>query len=147
VLVEPTSAVDAHTEARIAQSLHAVRARRTTLVFSSSPLMLDRADRVVLVRGTRVSATGTHRELLRTDALYRAIVTRETEPKPEPEPEAHDAPGGTTRSDRADRTDGAGGPDGADGRDRAGATDGVAVSHAPGEGEPQLAGAEGTEGP
>jgi ABC-type multidrug transport system fused ATPase/permease subunit len=129
VLDEPTSAVDAHTEARIAQSLRAVRAGRTTLVFSSSPLMLDRADRVVLVRGARVSATGTHRELLRTHALYRAIVTRE--PEPEPELEAQDV------------RDGAGGPDG---RDRADATDGAAAGHAPGGGEPQLAGAEGSEG-
>ncbi|MBN6546871.1 ABC transporter transmembrane domain-containing protein, partial [Actinacidiphila bryophytorum] len=45
VLDEPTSAVDAHTEARIARALGAVRAGRTTVVLTSSPLMLDRADR------------------------------------------------------------------------------------------------------
>jgi len=79
VLDEPTSAVDAHTEARIAQSLRGVRAGRTTVVFSSSPLMLDRADRVVLVQDEQVVTAGPHRELLRTHAAYRAIVTRETE--------------------------------------------------------------------
>lgn len=79
VLDEPTSAVDAHTEARIAQSLRGVRAGRTTVVFSSSPLMLDQADRVVLVQDEQVVAAGPHRELLRTHAAYRAIVTRETE--------------------------------------------------------------------
>ena len=51
VLVEPTSAVDAHTEARIAQRLKARRVGRTTVVFSTSPLVLDQADRVAYVRG------------------------------------------------------------------------------------------------
>jgi ABC-type multidrug transport system fused ATPase/permease subunit len=76
VLVEPTSAVDAHTEARIADRLRAARAGRTTVVVSSSPLVLDRADRVVLVEDGRVVAQGTHRELLRADPAYRDVVTR-----------------------------------------------------------------------
>jgi len=80
VLDEPTSAVDAHTEARVAEGLRELRAGRTTVVFSSSPLMLDRAEQVALVRGTEVTAVGPHRELLRTDADYRAVVTRETDP-------------------------------------------------------------------
>ena len=76
VLVEPTSAVDAHTEARIARRLHERRAGRTTVVVSTSPLVLDRADRVALVRGGRVVAVGTHRELLGSRADYRETVTR-----------------------------------------------------------------------
>ncbi|MCC3768019.1 ABC transporter ATP-binding protein [Streptomyces sp. UNOC14_S4] len=76
VLDEPTSAVDSHTEARIAEGLRDLRQGRTTVVFSSSPLLLDRADRVAFVQQGRVAAVGTHRELLR-DALYRAVVTRE----------------------------------------------------------------------
>ncbi len=79
VLVEPTSAVDAHTEARIAARLRAHRAGRTTVVTSTSPLMLDAVDEVALLRGGRVVATGTHGELLRERADYRAVVTRETE--------------------------------------------------------------------
>ena len=51
VLVEPTSAVDAHTEARIADRLRDARAGRTTVVVTTSPLVLDRADRVVFVAG------------------------------------------------------------------------------------------------
>ena len=50
VLVEPTSAVDAHTEARIAGRLTAARAGRTTVVMSASPLLLDQADHVVFLR-------------------------------------------------------------------------------------------------
>jgi len=76
VLVEPTSAVDAHTEARIARRLRDARAGRTTVVVTSSPLVLDRADRVVLLADGRVVADGLHRELLRTDASYRDTVTR-----------------------------------------------------------------------
>jgi len=79
ILVEPTSAVDAHTEARIAARLRRHRAGRTTLVTSTSPLMLDAVDEVVLLRDGRVVATGTHGELLRERADYRAVVTRETE--------------------------------------------------------------------
>lgn len=82
VLVEPTSAVDAHTEARIAARLREHRAGRTTVVTTSSPLMLDAVDEVALLRGGRIVATGTHGELLRDRADYRAVVTRETELEP-----------------------------------------------------------------
>jgi ABC-type multidrug transport system fused ATPase/permease subunit len=79
VLDEPTSAVDSHTEARIAAGVRELREGRTTVVFTSSPLLLDRADRVVLVRDGEVAAVGVHRDLVRTEPRYRAVVTRETE--------------------------------------------------------------------
>ena len=76
VLVEPTSAVDAHTEARIANRLGGARTGKTTVVVTTSPLMLDRADRVAYVRGGRVLAVGSHRDLLRESGEYRETVTR-----------------------------------------------------------------------
>ncbi|MFD5930050.1 MULTISPECIES: ABC transporter ATP-binding protein [unclassified Streptomyces] len=79
VLDEPTSAVDSHTEARIADGIAALRAGRTTVVLASSPLLLDRADRVVLVHEGTALPAGTHRELLHGEPRYRAVVTRETE--------------------------------------------------------------------
>ncbi|MSZ75701.1 MAG: ATP-binding cassette domain-containing protein [Actinobacteria bacterium] len=79
VLVEPTSAVDAHTEARIAARLRTHRAGRTTLVTTSSPLVLDVADEVVLLSNGVVVATGTHSQLLADDADYRRVVARESE--------------------------------------------------------------------
>jgi ABC-type multidrug transport system fused ATPase/permease subunit len=82
VLDEPTSAVDSHTEARIARGLRELRTDRTTVVFTSSPLMLDLADRVVFVSDGSVTAVGTHHDLLRTDVGYRAVVARETEAEP-----------------------------------------------------------------
>jgi len=79
VLDEPTSAVDSHTEARVAAGVKALRTHRTTVAFSSSPLLLDLADRVALVDGGTVVAVGTHRELLRSEERYRAVVARDTD--------------------------------------------------------------------
>ena len=76
VLVEPTSAVDAHTEARIAQRLGAHRAGRTTVVVTASPLLLDTADIVLLVQDGVVTSIGRHHDLLRTDPAYRDVVLR-----------------------------------------------------------------------
>jgi ABC-type multidrug transport system fused ATPase/permease subunit len=76
LLVEPTSAVDAHTEARIAARLGPHRKGRTTLIASTSPLMLDRADHVLYVEDGKVVAEGTHRSLLLDEPRYRATVTR-----------------------------------------------------------------------
>ncbi|MFF3917324.1 ABC transporter transmembrane domain-containing protein [Streptomyces sp. NPDC001852] len=76
ILVEPTSALDAHTEGRVASRLAAHRAGRTTVVFTTSPLVLDHTDHVVYVENGRAAAEGSHRSLLR-DARYRAVVTRE----------------------------------------------------------------------
>ncbi|CAL9603720.1 ABC transporter ATP-binding protein [Streptomyces sp. enrichment culture] len=93
VLDEPTSAVDSHTEARVARGVQRLRAGRTTVVFTSSPLLLDRADRVVFLPEGSVVASGRHRELLGTEPRYRAVVTRETERETEEEP-ATAAPAG-----------------------------------------------------
>ncbi|MET8565076.1 ABC transporter ATP-binding protein [Streptomyces flaveolus] len=82
VLDEPTSAVDSHTEARIADGLRRLRSGRTTVVFTSSPLLLDRADRVALVYEGAVVAVGEHRELIDGEPRYRAVVTRETDVEP-----------------------------------------------------------------
>ncbi|MFI1735828.1 ABC transporter ATP-binding protein [Streptomyces acidicola] len=74
--VEPTSAVDAHTEAAIADRLRAARAGRTTVVTTSSPLLLDRADTVHFLVDGRVAATGSHHELLAEQSGYRQLVSR-----------------------------------------------------------------------
>ena len=85
VLVEPTSAVDAHTESRIAGALAERRAGRTTVVVTSSPLMLEHADSVAFLDAGRVTAAAPHAELARraregdpVARRYRAVVTRTT---------------------------------------------------------------------
>ncbi|MHA6624998.1 ABC transporter transmembrane domain-containing protein [Pseudonocardia sichuanensis] len=74
--VEPTSALDAHTEAALVQRLRTARAGRTTVVTTTSPLVLGHADTVCFLVGGRLSATGTHHHLLATDPRYRAVVAR-----------------------------------------------------------------------
>lgn len=78
VLVEPTSAVDAHTEQRIAARLAGVRARDglTTVIVTASPLMLRTMDRVVFLEEGRVSAQGSHRDLMADSSAYRDVVIR-----------------------------------------------------------------------
>ena len=83
VLVDPTSAVDAHTEARIAERLRDMRAGRTTVVTTTSPLMLDRVDLVCFVLDGRLVAEGSHEDLLVESAAYRAVVTREVDAESE----------------------------------------------------------------
>jgi ABC-type multidrug transport system fused ATPase/permease subunit len=79
LMVEPTSAVDAHTEARIASRLRAARAGRTTVVTTSSPLMLDRVDQVCFVLDGTLVAQGDHHDLLDSTPRYRAVVTRDVD--------------------------------------------------------------------
>lgn len=84
VLIEPTSALDSHTESRVAHRLAQARSGRTTVVVSASPLVLEACDEVVLLDddgGERVRST--HRALVeaartgRPEAVvYRAIVAR-----------------------------------------------------------------------
>ena len=76
VLVEPTSAVDAHTEEAIAGRLAEHRRGRTTVVMTASPLLVHSADRVAFLANGRQVATGSHRQLLADRADYRAVINR-----------------------------------------------------------------------
>ncbi len=77
ILVEPTSAVDTHTEGRIATRLRDVRGTHTTLVATTSPLMLEKMDLIYVVVNGRAVEQGTHEELVATSSTYRQIVLRE----------------------------------------------------------------------
>lgn len=79
VLADPTSAVDAMTEQRIADGIRSLRhtgdADLTTVVITSSPAILASADRVLLIRRGRLVAAGTHLDLAQRDD-YRTSVLR-----------------------------------------------------------------------
>ncbi|WP_245233778.1 ABC transporter ATP-binding protein [Micromonospora parva] len=79
ILIDPTSAVDAHTEARIAERLRTARAGRTTVLIATSPLLLGRADLVAHVSAGRVTGTGSHTDLFDSDPAYRHLVARGSE--------------------------------------------------------------------
>lgn len=78
VLVEPTSAVDAHTEQRIAARLPGARRHPnlTTVIVTASPLLLRAVDRVLFLEDGRVTARGSHRDLMATSPAYRQVVIR-----------------------------------------------------------------------
>jgi ABC-type multidrug transport system fused ATPase/permease subunit len=76
ILDEPTSAVDAHTEARIGVGIREARSGHTTIVFTTSPLLLEHADSVAFLSRGKVIATGRHRDLLQGPTSYRQTVMR-----------------------------------------------------------------------
>ena len=85
VAVEPTSAVDSHTEERISRAIREEREGRTTVVVTASPLWLEKCDEVIVLDedGTE-QARGTHQDLkARAESgepgalAYAAIVDRE----------------------------------------------------------------------
>jgi ABC-type multidrug transport system fused ATPase/permease subunit len=76
VLEDPTNAVDAYTESVVVERLSQLRAGRTTVVLTTSPVMMERAD-LVLVLDRKVVAAGTHQQLLAREPHYRALLERE----------------------------------------------------------------------
>jgi ABC-type multidrug transport system fused ATPase/permease subunit len=76
ILIEPTSAVDTHTEGRIASRLGSARRGRTTMVATTSPLMLERMDVIFVLQDSTVIAEGDHASLLRDSPTYRRVVLR-----------------------------------------------------------------------
>ena len=76
ILDDPTSAVDAHTEARIALRLKNIRNGQSTVVFTNSPLLLDHTDQVALVVEGKVITVSNHFELLKQNVEYRRLVVR-----------------------------------------------------------------------
>jgi ATP-binding cassette subfamily B protein len=82
VLDDPLSSVDVHTEALIEESLSRVLEGVTGLLVVHRPSTLALADRVALIDGGTVVATGTHTELMKSNDLYRALLSQEYEDVP-----------------------------------------------------------------
>ncbi|MDQ1036043.1 ATP-binding cassette subfamily B protein [Streptomyces sp. V3I8] len=78
VLDDPLSALDVHTEALVEAALRRVLAGTTALVVAHRPSTVLLADRVALLSGGRVTAVGTHHELLRTSAEYAWLMSGRT---------------------------------------------------------------------
>src|SRR6267378_1331111 len=82
VLDDPLSSVDVHTEAMIEASLATVLEGVTALLVVHRPSTLALADRVALLEGGTIVAAGTHTELMRSNDLYRALLSQEYEAAP-----------------------------------------------------------------
>lgn len=79
VLDDPLSSVDVHTEAVIEESLGRVLEGVTGLLVVHRPSTLALADRVALLDGGRIVAQGTHTDLMKSNDLYRALLSQEYE--------------------------------------------------------------------
>ncbi|WP_263165509.1 ABC transporter ATP-binding protein [Streptomyces sp. SCSIO ZS0520] len=85
VLDDPLSALDVHTEALVEAALRRVLAETTALVVAHRPSTVLLADRVALLSEGRITAVGTHQELLRESAEYAWLMSGTTTPAgPEP---------------------------------------------------------------
>ncbi|MBQ1020208.1 ABC transporter ATP-binding protein [Micromonospora sp. D93] len=74
VVHDPTTAVDAATESRIAGRLRAMRDGRTTILITASPALLAVTDRVIVVHDGTVRTDGAHGDLVAEDDTYRETV-------------------------------------------------------------------------
>ncbi|RPF36388.1 ABC transporter ATP-binding protein [Streptomyces sp. TLI_185] len=83
VLDDPLSALDVHTEAAVEAALRDVLADTTALIVAHRPSTVLLADRVALLSGGRITAVGTHHELLRTNAEYAHLMSGTSEAEDE----------------------------------------------------------------
>ena len=79
VLDDPLSALDVHTEARVEEALRPILADRTALVVVHRPSTIALADRAALLEDGRITATGSHHDLLSTEPRYAAILSQAAE--------------------------------------------------------------------
>ncbi|MEU3415464.1 ABC transporter ATP-binding protein [Streptomyces sp. NPDC006658] len=79
VLDDPLSALDVHTEAAVEAALRQVLVDTTALIVAHRPSTVLLADRVALLSGGRITAVGTHQELLRDNAEYARLMSGQEE--------------------------------------------------------------------
>ncbi|WP_241831895.1 ABC transporter ATP-binding protein [Parafrankia soli] len=93
LLDSPTSAVDPAKEAEIVASLATVVRGRTTILVAHRPAVIGLADRVVLLEGGRVAATGTHEDLLESSPRYRQVLVAHSGDLDDPDADPDPGPG------------------------------------------------------
>ncbi|MDN3578838.1 ABC transporter transmembrane domain-containing protein [Chitinimonas viridis] len=75
LLDEATSALDSHSERMVQQALETLMQGRTTLIIAHRLSTVLHADRIVVVDGGRISAIGSHADLLQSSPLYQRLAS------------------------------------------------------------------------
>jgi len=75
ILDDPLSALDVHTEERVTAALHEILAGVTALVVAHRPSTVALADKVALLSGGVIAATGSHHELLKSCPEYANLMS------------------------------------------------------------------------
>jgi len=78
ILDEPTSSLDAQTEASVQEALNRLMEGRSVLVIAHRLSTVRSADKTIVIDRGRVSEQGTHGELMRADSLYRRLYLKQT---------------------------------------------------------------------
>jgi ATP-binding cassette subfamily B protein len=73
ILDDSTSAIDSKTEDEIQRAIKTASAGRTTFIITHRLSQIRWADLIIVLRKGRISAIGTHDELMRTSQAYQSI--------------------------------------------------------------------------
>jgi ATP-binding cassette, subfamily B, bacterial len=77
ILDDPLSALDVHTEERVTRALGQILTGVTAIVVAHRPSTVALADRVALLDGGVIAATGSHRDLMANEPIYANLMTME----------------------------------------------------------------------
>lgn len=78
ILDDSVSAVDTKTEEAIISNLHRVRKGKTTIFIAHRISTVKKMDKIILLDQGKISAIGSHQQLMKTSPLYQDMVRRQT---------------------------------------------------------------------
>ena len=75
MLDEATSSIDTETEALIQSAIGTVLQNRTSFIVAHRLSTIRSADRILVIRGGKITEAGTHKELIRLRGYYYDLYT------------------------------------------------------------------------
>ncbi len=78
ILDDSTSAVDTKTDALIRKGFAEYIPQTTKIIIAQRAASVEHADKIIVLDGGRVSAVGTHDELMKTSVIYREVYEQQT---------------------------------------------------------------------